>query len=63
MATALAPLATDCGPTATESAPVACESSFVELVWKYLMPLPLMLLMTSPTLVTWLIEPSALFTV
>lgn len=60
MATAPACPADAPAPMATLSRPVAWLSMPVELAWKYLMPFELMLVKASPTLLTVVVEPSAL---
>lgn len=60
IATELSLLATALGPMATLFRPVAMLSGSVELAWKYLVPLVLMLLRASPTLLLVVVVPSAL---
>lgn len=60
MATESSRLATAFGPMATLFRPVAMLSGSVELAWKYLVPLVLMLLRASPTLLLVVVVPSAL---
>ena len=59
-AMALVPLAVASGPTAIESVPTAEESASVELAWKYLMPPPLLMLLTVVPMVStaWLVAKS-----
>ncbi len=63
MATELSAFAVALGPIAMLSTPLAIESLPVAFVWKYLMPVELMLSSASPTLSTFAVVPSALWVV